>query len=223
MVSEKVEVISRKAGEEKAFKWISDGKGDYEVKESDRDSNGTTVICHLNEDGKEYTMRWRIESIVDKYSNHIPFPIYLHYRETEHEEKGKDSSEKIEEKEEKREASVDVPLFGKSVRPGHYINPEDKFYSEFCFISVVLGLFGLVLPLFSTLAIVFGIGGLMQAQREYVRGKWMAYTGIVLGFVGIILIIVAIFWGMGFIEEYFLRFGGLETLLGNLEKAMMNG
>jgi molecular chaperone HtpG len=83
MISDKVEVISKKAGEEGAFKWISDGKGDYEVKEAERDRNGTTVICHLNEEGKEYTSRWRIEEIVKKYSNHIPFPIYLHYEESE--------------------------------------------------------------------------------------------------------------------------------------------
>ena len=85
MVSDKVEVISRKAGEEKAFKWISDGKGDYEVKEADREHNGTSIICHLNEEGQEYTSQWRIESIVEKYSNHIPFPIFLHYEETQDE------------------------------------------------------------------------------------------------------------------------------------------
>ena len=75
MVSEKVEVISKKAGEDRAFKWISDGKGDYEVKEAERDASGTTVICHLNEDGQEYTSQWQIESIVKKYSNHIPLSL----------------------------------------------------------------------------------------------------------------------------------------------------
>jgi molecular chaperone HtpG len=95
MVSDKVEVISKKAGEEQAFKWISDGKGDYEVKEAERDTNGTTVICRLNEEGKEYTSRWRIEGIVKKYSNHIPFPIYLHYEERE---EGDEKKHKTDEK-----------------------------------------------------------------------------------------------------------------------------
>ena len=98
MVSEKVEVISRKAGEEKAFKWISDGKGDFEVKDADRESNGTTVICHLTEDGKEYADRWRIESIAKKYSNHIPFPIFLHYEDIHTEGEGEKKKEHREQK-----------------------------------------------------------------------------------------------------------------------------
>ncbi|MBU0470157.1 MAG: DUF4190 domain-containing protein [Nanoarchaeota archaeon] len=97
-------------------------------------------------------------------------------------------------------------------RPNPY---EEKFHSEFCFMSLVLGIFGLVLPLFSTLAIIFGIGGLMQTHRENMKGRGMAITGISLGFAGIILILLAIIFGIGFLENYFLKFGGLETLMGN--------
>ncbi len=98
-------------------------------------------------------------------------------------------------------------------------NPyEEKFHSEFSFISLILGVFGLLLPLFSPLAIIFGVGGLMQTHREHMKGKWMAVTGIVLGFFGIILIVVAIIFGIGFLENYLLRFGGLETLLGEAGK-----
>ena len=46
-----------------------------------RDAAGTTVTLHLNEAGKEYADRWRIEGIIRKYSNHIAFPIHLHYQE----------------------------------------------------------------------------------------------------------------------------------------------
>ncbi len=81
MVADKVDVISRKVGDEKAWKWTSDGKGEYEITEATRDGAGTTVILHLNEQGKEYANRWRIEDIIRKYSNHIPFPIHLHYQE----------------------------------------------------------------------------------------------------------------------------------------------
>src|SRR4030042_4880435 len=77
MVAEKVEVISKKAGEEKAYRWTSDGKGEYEVESAERDAQGTTVTLYLNKEGKEYADRWQIESIIKKYSNHIPFPIYL--------------------------------------------------------------------------------------------------------------------------------------------------
>lgn len=79
MVADRVEVISRKAGEEKAWRWASEGKGEYEISEAERDEAGTTITLHLNENGKEYTSRWSVESIIKKYSNHIPFPIYLHY------------------------------------------------------------------------------------------------------------------------------------------------
>ena len=88
MVADKVEVISRKAGEEKAFKWVSDGRGEYEISESERDSQGTTVILHLNENGKEYANRWSIENIIKKYSNHISFPIYLHFEDSRFEGEG---------------------------------------------------------------------------------------------------------------------------------------
>jgi molecular chaperone HtpG len=81
MVADSVEVITRKIGDEEAWKWTSDGKGEYEIAEGHRDSAGTTVILQLNEAGREYADRWRIEGIIRKYSNHIAFPIHLHYQE----------------------------------------------------------------------------------------------------------------------------------------------
>lgn len=95
MVAESVEVISRKAGEEKAYKWQSDGKGNYEVTESQRENFGTTIILNLNEDGKEYASRWRLEDIAKKYSDHIAFPIYLHYTETSGEKENKKEEAKV--------------------------------------------------------------------------------------------------------------------------------
>lgn len=83
MVTDKVEVISKKAGQKNAYKWISDGKSGFEIQETERDDYGTTVILHLNDEGKEYASRWKIEEIIKKYSNHIAFPIYLHYEEEE--------------------------------------------------------------------------------------------------------------------------------------------
>lgn len=81
MVADKVEVVSRKAGEDKAWIWTSDGKGEFTVEETVRGSQGTTVTLFLNEEGKEYASRWQIENIIKKYSDHIPFPIYLEYDE----------------------------------------------------------------------------------------------------------------------------------------------
>jgi hypothetical protein len=90
------------------------------------------------------------------------------------------------------------------------------YHSEWCFTALVLGVFGLILPLFSALAIVFGIGGLMQVHRLQIKGKWMAITGIVLGFLAIIMLIVAIIFGITMLESYLMRFGGLESLIGRL-------
>jgi len=79
MVADRVEVISRKAGEESAHRWISDGKGSFSVEEATAQRNGTTVKLLLSDRGREYANRWQIESIIKKYSNHIAFPIYLHF------------------------------------------------------------------------------------------------------------------------------------------------
>jgi len=82
IVAEYVEVVSKKAGCEEAYCWKSDGKGGYEIEEAVRNGHGTTVTLFLNEQGEEYANRFTLEAIVKKYSNHIPFPIYLNY-ETE--------------------------------------------------------------------------------------------------------------------------------------------
>jgi len=90
MVADRVEVTSRKAGEEQVYRWASDGQGEFEVEPVEAKQQGTTVKLFLNERGKEYASRWRIEGIVRKYSNHIAFPIHLHV-----EEKGKEQVEQI--------------------------------------------------------------------------------------------------------------------------------
>ena len=82
MVAAKAEVITRRAGEETAWRWVSEGKDEYTIQEAVRDGHGTTVICTLGDEGKEYTSRRQIEAIIKKYSNHIPYPIFVHYDET---------------------------------------------------------------------------------------------------------------------------------------------
>ena len=79
MVADSVEVISRKAGEDKAWRWTSDGKSGFDIQPATRDVAGTTVIIHFNEEGKQYANSWRLQEIVKKYSNHIAFPIFLTY------------------------------------------------------------------------------------------------------------------------------------------------
>ncbi len=90
MVAQQVEVISRKAGEEQAWRWRSDGKGGYEIEEAKKDSQGTEVTVYLSDDAKEFGNRWQIEQVVKKYSDHIAFPIYLHYEKKEYDDSGKE-------------------------------------------------------------------------------------------------------------------------------------
>ena len=77
MVADKVEVITKKAGEQSAFKWVSEGTGEYDLEPSEREGHGTTIIMHLKEGEEEFLETHRLESIIKKYSNHIPFPIFM--------------------------------------------------------------------------------------------------------------------------------------------------
>jgi len=92
MVADRIEVISRKAAEEAAWKWSSEGKDSYEIEPYGRDSQGTTVILYLTTEGEEYANRWSIEDIVKRYSNHVAFPIYLTFEEKEYSEKGEEKN-----------------------------------------------------------------------------------------------------------------------------------
>ncbi len=83
MVADRIEVVSRKAGEEKAWRWVSDGSTGFDIEPAERPVAGTTVLLHFNEEGKQYADSLRLRQIVKKYSNHIAFPIFLTYDESE--------------------------------------------------------------------------------------------------------------------------------------------
>jgi molecular chaperone HtpG len=96
MVADKVEVFSRKAGEEKTFKWTSDGKTGFELEEvtgaDARKTAGTTVLIYFNDEGAQYANSWRLQEIVKKYSNHIAFPIFLTYDKSDYNAETKEST-----------------------------------------------------------------------------------------------------------------------------------
>jgi molecular chaperone HtpG len=77
MVSKKVEVLTRKAGEDKAWLWTSDGKGEFTIDESKRDGRGTTVTLHFAKGEDEYLEPARIRNIVKSHSDHIGIPVIL--------------------------------------------------------------------------------------------------------------------------------------------------
>ena len=122
MVADKVEVISRKAGEKEAWIWTSDGKSGYSIDNSVRKTAGTDIVLHLNDEGKEFVNRWEIQNIIKKYSNHIPFPIFLHYEEEKYDKKGE-----VKGKEKKTDQVNTASAFWK--RPKSELKKKD--YNEF--------------------------------------------------------------------------------------------
>lgn len=77
MVAEKVEVISRKAGETQAWRWTSDGSGQFTIGEAERGNRGTTIILHLRKGEEEFLETLRLSHIVRTYSDHIALPVLL--------------------------------------------------------------------------------------------------------------------------------------------------
>jgi len=102
MVADKVEVLTKKAGDDKAFKWISSGDGGYEIIESVKEGHGTDITLFIKDDEGEFLSEYRIEEIVKKYSNHVPFPIFLEkevaVEKSEDEEKKEDSEPEMTKK-----------------------------------------------------------------------------------------------------------------------------
>jgi len=77
MVSDKVEVLTRRAGDEKAWIWSSDGLGEYTVTAAEKAGRGTIITLHLKEDAAEFLEDARLRNIVKTYSDHIAIPILL--------------------------------------------------------------------------------------------------------------------------------------------------
>lgn len=106
MVADEVTVTTRKAGQDAAWTWKSDGKGSYEIEPGTRDIHGTTVSLKVNDDGREYLSRWRLEELIRKYSNHVAFPIRLSYDEDEYDDKGKKTGKTIHKDEQVNSATA---------------------------------------------------------------------------------------------------------------------
>ena len=77
MVADKVEVLSKKAGTDKSWKWISDGKSGYNLEKGEKTNSGTELILHLKKDAKEFLEGTRIQFVVRKYSDHISYPVKM--------------------------------------------------------------------------------------------------------------------------------------------------
>ncbi|MDX4027410.1 molecular chaperone HtpG [Aliarcobacter skirrowii] len=114
MVAEKVDVISKKAGEETAYKWSSTGTGEFDLSACTKETNGTVIYIKLKDDEvSEFASKYRIKNIVEKYSNHIAYPIFLNYDEEvtqtlseEDKKAGKEAVKTIERKHEQINAAT---------------------------------------------------------------------------------------------------------------------
>ena len=77
MVADRVDVVSRKAGASEAFRWSSDGKGEFVIEAAEHAGRGTTITLHMKEDEKDFLDPDRIRTVVKTYSDHIALPIRL--------------------------------------------------------------------------------------------------------------------------------------------------
>ncbi len=84
MVAENATVISRRAGENETWRWESDGRSGYTLREASEDEAGilegacgTAVILDIKNDGVDFLIDEKIKLVIQRYSDHINFPIYL--------------------------------------------------------------------------------------------------------------------------------------------------
>jgi len=77
MVAKKVEITTKKAGEDKAYKWTSDGLEGFEIEPAERETNGTDIKLFLKDDAKDFVDTVYLRHIVRTYSDHVEYPIVL--------------------------------------------------------------------------------------------------------------------------------------------------
>lgn len=94
MVASKVEVESKSSLDSKAYKWISDWKSDFEIKESDKKDRWTKITLYISEWNKELLEEWKLKELIKKYSNYVWVPIMMRaYDSRTEEEKKKEPKE----------------------------------------------------------------------------------------------------------------------------------
>jgi len=79
IVADKVTLLTRPAGSKASdgVRWESDGSGEYTIAQEDLPAHGTEITLHLREDASEFLAQWSVRSLIQKYSDHIGFPIYM--------------------------------------------------------------------------------------------------------------------------------------------------
>ena len=98
MVSKKIEVLSKSVDSDKAYLWVSSGLDGYEIKESNKETVGTTITLYIKDDTdddnySEYLTAYKIKSLVKKYSDYIRYPIKMEVTVKSHEKDKEDTKE----------------------------------------------------------------------------------------------------------------------------------
>ena len=134
MVASSITVISRKYGEDTAWKWVSDGSDGYTIEESQRDYPGTDVIMTLKEDTEEekysqFLEEYEIRNLVTKYSDYIRYPIRMEVEKSRKKEDSPEDKPEYESYKEMETLNSMVPIWQ---RPKKDVTEEeyDTFYRE---------------------------------------------------------------------------------------------
>ena len=94
MVSDQVVVRSKKYDSSNSYLWTSDGKGTFSIEETEYNEIGTEITLSIKKDENEFLSKYKIEEIIKKYSDFVPFPIFV---TSEDDKKEKKKDEKPEE------------------------------------------------------------------------------------------------------------------------------
>lgn len=95
MVADKVEVLSRKAGDEKAYLWSSDGIGEYTISDTEKVGAGTSIVIHIKDEADEFLEVYRLKNIIKTYSDHVTIPITLISKTEEKDAEEEEQSERV--------------------------------------------------------------------------------------------------------------------------------
>jgi molecular chaperone HtpG len=93
MVSDQVVVRSKKYDSKESFLWTSDGKGTFSIESTEYNSQGTEITLSIKKDESEFLSKYKIEEIVKKYSDFVPFPIFVSSEDDKKEKKDKENKE----------------------------------------------------------------------------------------------------------------------------------
>ena len=93
MVSDQVVVRSKKYNSSGGYLWTSDGKGTFSIEETEYNEIGTEITLSIKKDEKEFLSKYKIEEIIKKYSDFVPFPIFVTSEEVKNDKKKDDKTE----------------------------------------------------------------------------------------------------------------------------------